>query len=192
VSLLLLTGAGLLMRSFLLQRQTDLGIRTDHVLITQITFRRSNTKARNRKRASFATSCPASQRFPALCLRPPHWIFHLTAASIRSSTWQERRTRTAGKATWVPCTSKFFDTLHVRTLQGRTLLETDEERETQGCGRERDASPPSISVAVVRWGRQIQLTGLKTAPEPVPNPWFEIVGVVSDMKNKRDPPTNRP
>lgn len=33
-------------------------------------------------------------------------------------------------------------------------------------------------------GRQIQMTALKTSPEAVANPWFEIVGVVSDVKNQ--------
>jgi ABC-type antimicrobial peptide transport system permease subunit len=33
------------------------------------------------------------------------------------------------------------------------------------------------------FGKQIQLAGLEKAPEPVSNPWFEVVGVISDMKN---------
>jgi putative ABC transport system permease protein len=33
-------------------------------------------------------------------------------------------------------------------------------------------------------GRQLQLIALKTAAEPIANPWFEIVGVVSDIRNE--------
>jgi putative ABC transport system permease protein len=32
-------------------------------------------------------------------------------------------------------------------------------------------------------GKRIKLVGLETAPEPVADPWFEIVGVTSDIKN---------
>ncbi len=32
-------------------------------------------------------------------------------------------------------------------------------------------------------GKQIKLVRLQQAPEPVANPWFEIVGVTSDLKN---------
>lgn len=32
-------------------------------------------------------------------------------------------------------------------------------------------------------GKQIKLVGLERAPEAVPNPWFEIIGVASDLKN---------
>jgi putative ABC transport system permease protein len=33
-------------------------------------------------------------------------------------------------------------------------------------------------------GERILLTALKTAPEPIANPWFDIVGVVSDIANE--------
>jgi hypothetical protein len=36
LSLLLLTSSGLLMRSFFLQRQVDLGMRSDHLLVTRL------------------------------------------------------------------------------------------------------------------------------------------------------------
>jgi len=36
-------------------------------------------------------------------------------------------------------------------------------------------------------GRRIKLTGLEQAPEPVTDPWFEIVGVASDLKKSRGP-----
>jgi putative ABC transport system permease protein len=32
-------------------------------------------------------------------------------------------------------------------------------------------------------GRQVKLAGLEKAPTPVASPWFEIIGVVSDVKN---------
>lgn len=32
-------------------------------------------------------------------------------------------------------------------------------------------------------GKRIQLTALEKAPEPIANPWFEIIGTISDVKN---------
>jgi putative ABC transport system permease protein len=182
LSLLLLTGAGLLMRSFLVQRQTNLGIRTDHVLITQINlppkqYKSTELQARFVRdlMVRLATLPGVISAGAALDFPPYGGInteFEVTGKT-HSDTW---------KGNMVPCTSRFLDTLHVRMLQGRALSETDENGK-------RKVAVVNETLAAKYFGhesplgRQIQLLGLKTAPEPVPNPWFEIVGVVSDMKN---------
>jgi putative ABC transport system permease protein len=82
----------------------------------------------------------------------------------------------------VPCTWQFFQTVRLRLLAGRLPTAADEDRK--------------LKVAVINQtmaakyfgrqdpiGRELQIEGLKDAPEPIANPRFQIVGVVSDMKN---------
>jgi len=61
LSLVLLAGAGLLMRSFLLQRNVDLGFRPERVLASS--FPRNNTRHRKNRCASFATCFPGCRAF---------------------------------------------------------------------------------------------------------------------------------
>ncbi len=80
------------------------------------------------------------------------------------------------------CDPQFFPTIGMRVLRGRLLTAAD--------------SAGKRKVAVVNQklagtcfpgedpiGSRITLLGLERAPEPIQDPTFEIVGVVSDIKN---------
>jgi putative ABC transport system permease protein len=81
------------------------------------------------------------------------------------------------------CSWQLFSTLGVRLLRGRLLTEADEN------GKRR-VVVINQSLASKYFGRRnpigdhLQIAALKTATEPIANPWFEIVGVVSDIKNE--------
>jgi putative ABC transport system permease protein len=182
LSLTLLAGAGLLMRSFLLGREIDLGIRTDHVLMTNVNLPAKQYKTTESQARFLRELLPRLQRLPgvisvsgALDFPPFGGIdtnFNV-AGREHSETWKGRM---------VPCSSQFLETLHARLLRGRPLTEDDEN------GVRKVALVNETFVAKYfehdePLGRRIELTGLQTAPEPVANSWFEVVGVVSDMKN---------
>ena len=84
LSLVLLAGAGLLMRSFFLQREVDLGIRTENVLTTGINLPPAKYKQPSSKRASFTSYCHGSVGCPAFFPLRERSLFRHSAVSTRT------------------------------------------------------------------------------------------------------------
>jgi putative ABC transport system permease protein len=87
------------------------------------------------------------------------------------------------KGSFVPCSRQYFQTIGLRLLTGR-LPTADEEN------GKRKVAVINRSMARKYFGRQdplgkpLMISALKNAPEPIANPRFEVIGVVSDMKNQ--------
>jgi putative ABC transport system permease protein len=184
LSLLLLTGAGLLMHSFFLERQVDLGMRTDHLLVTRLNLPAQQYPSTDSQARFLRELLLRIEKLPGVVsaagsLEIPRQNGAIpsdfeVAGSTHSEEW---------KGYMAPCSWQSFQTLGTRLIAGRLLTAADE------TGKRRIAVI-NRSMAAKYFGRQnpiggrLQLLALKTAPEPVPNPWFEIVGVVSDTKNE--------
>ncbi len=181
LSILLLTGAGLLMRSFVLQRQADLGIRPEKLLTTQIFLGKKYHTADQQARF-FRELMPVVSSFPGVLSAsaaldfPPFGGVNTdfeAAGVAHSEKWK-------GQMAFID--TQFFPTVGARLLRGRYLSEADivGKRKVAVVNQTLAAKffPGKDPV-----GRQIELVNLTKAPEPVANPWFEIVGVTSDMKN---------
>jgi predicted permease len=182
LSLVLLTGAGLMMRSFFLERQADLGLQPERLLTTQIRLAK-NYKTADQQSRFLRELITRVQGLPGVVSAsgaldfPPFGGIDtdFEAAGItHSEKW---------KGQMGFCDPRFFGTVGARLLKGRFLTEPDIS------GKRR--------VAVVNQtlagkffpgqdpiGKRIELTGLEQAPEPITHPWFEIVGVSSDIKNR--------
>lgn len=183
LSLLLLTGAGLLMRSFFLEREADIGIRTDHVLITALNLPPKQYPSTDAQARFLRELLPRLQGLPGVVSAagaldyPPNGGVG-TDFDVAGVTHAE-----GWKGYVVPCSRQFFETVRLRLITGRLPSETDE------YGK-RKIAVINRSMAAKYFGRQnpighqLQITALKSAPEPVTGPRFEIVGVVSDMKNE--------
>ncbi|HME07559.1 MAG TPA: ABC transporter permease [Bryobacteraceae bacterium] len=187
LSLLLLSGAGLLMRSFMAERQADLGLDPKKLLASFIDLGKKYPKAEDQYRfvrelTSRLDTLPgvisASGALDFLPFGGPD-----TAFEIPGKTHTEKWT---GQMGFVD--PNFFDTLGFKLLQGRLLTNADVT----------DIRKVVVINAVLAGryfagenpiGKQIELTGLRTAPVPVSDPRFEIIGVVSDIRNHglRDP-----
>jgi predicted permease len=181
LSLLLLSGAGLLMRSFILQRQADLGIRPEKLLTTQI-FLGKKYKTAEQQTRFFRELMPQIAAFPGVTGAtaavdfPPFGgvdtAFEAAGVS-HSEKWK-------GQMGFVD--TSFFSTVGARLLRGRYLTEADI------LNKRRIAVVNQTLVSKFfagqnPIGKQIELVDLTKAPEPVANPWFEIVGVTSDIRN---------
>ena len=182
LSLVLLTGAGLLMRSFFVQRSVDLGFRPEKILTTQIQLPGKQYGTPEQQARFLRDLLPRLQNLPGVTSAagaldfPPFGGINTefdVAGKTHSDTW---------KGGMVLCSAQFFQTIGTRILAGRLLTEDD----VAGMRK----------VAVVNQtfaskyfpggspiGRQVRLKGLEKAPKPVANPWFEIVGIVTDVKN---------
>ena len=181
LSLVLLTGAGLLMRAFLLERQADLGLNTAKLVVSDLTLGK-NYKTADEQSRFIRELTTRLQRLPGVvsvsgALDFPPFGGINTEFEVAGKTHKEKWT---GQMGFVD--ADFLRTTGIRLLRGRALTAADL------AGKRRVAD---INQALARKffpgedpiGKQIKLVRLKDAPQPVADPWFEIVGITSDVKN---------
>jgi putative ABC transport system permease protein len=190
LSLVLLAGAGLFMRSFVKLLNVDLGLNPDNILVARLPLPRGQY-----------TTAAAKQRFFEPLLRRLSVLPGVVAATATSSLPPYGGIRSeieiAGKthqerwdAIYQLCSEGYFPTLGLKLLRGRTLS----EMEANGARK-----VAVVNQALVRKffgqedpiGRFITIKMLESLPDsPVPNPAFEVIGVISDARNQgiRDEP----
>ena len=184
LSLVLLTGAGLMIRTFAALQHVDLGFNPEKILVARLPFPRGQYTTAVEKQRFFGQLLP---RIKAL-----HGVVEATETStlppyggIRSDVEIPGKTHSERwQAIYQLVSEGYFRTLDARLVRGRLL----EEAEVMGARK----------VAVVNQvlaakyfgqedpiGRQIQIKHLSSLPNsPIANPVFEIVGVLRDMKNQ--------
>jgi putative ABC transport system permease protein len=181
LSLVLLTAAGLMMRSFFLMRQADLGFQPQRMLTTQINLDKKYKTSE--KQALFARELTSR-------LRTLPGVLSVTAAvdfppfgGIDTDFEIPGKTHTESwKGQMGFCDPDFFPTIGMRLVRGHLFTAEDVASKrkvavvNQQLARKFFAGADPI-------GKAITLVGLERAPEPDKNPNFEIIGVVSDIKN---------
>jgi predicted permease len=190
LSLMLLVGAGLLMRSFVTLQQVDLGLNPDNILVARLPLPRGQYDTAAAKHQFFRTLLPRLQTLPGVVAAtetttlPPY-------GGIGSEIEIPGKTHTEKwEAMFQLVSDGYFPTLGLRLLRGRLLSEAE-----VNDGR---------MIAVVNQtlvnryfpqedpiGQRIAFTLLETLPNGrVDNPVFEIVGVIADAKNRgiQEPP----
>jgi putative ABC transport system permease protein len=181
LSLVLLTGAGLTMRSFFIARYAELGLRSDQLLISQVPLGKKYSTLD--QQARFArdvverlSHIPGVTSVSADLDFPPFGGLN-SDFEIAGKTHSEKWTGQMGFLD-----ADFARTVGVRLLRGRLLTEEDV------IGKRKvvlinETLAKKYLPGEDPIGKQIELLGLNTGPMPVSNPWFEIVGVISDVKN---------
>ena len=183
LSLSLLVGAGLLMRSFVALREVDLGFAPDHLLVARLPLPPERYKTA-RELAGFYR--PLLQRLSALpgvvaatetSTLPPYGGIR-SEIDVPGRTDAEKRT-----ALFQLCSEEYFATLRIRFVEGRPFSES----EVEGA-RKLAVVNQSFALKYLRGasplGSSVRLAELATFPDPVADPTFEIVGVVADVKNQ--------
>jgi len=184
LSLILLTGAGLLIRSFFALRSIDLGYNPDNVLEAGTFLPVDRYKTREQKNEYHLESLRRVRGLPGVVSATLDFPNVLVCGSelieIDGAPSEESRTtvvRLSG--------DRYFETMGIRLLQGRTISEQD--------------MVDARKVAVVNQafvskyfgdknplGRQIKPIGAGWAPK-LQQTWFEIVGVVEDTRYNDTP-----
>jgi len=184
LSLTLLAGAGLLMRSFLALQNVDLGLNPDNILVARLPLPRGQYDTAAAKQQFFQTLLPRLHALPGVVAAtetstlPPYGGIG-TEIAIPGKTPTER-----WDAIFQLCSEGYLPTLGLKLIRGRFLSDV----EVNAARR----------VAVVNQtfvnkyfgpedpiGQQVRLKMLETLPtEAVPNALFEIIGVISDAKNR--------
>jgi predicted permease len=190
LSLVLLVGAGLLMRSFVRLQTVDLGLDPDNIVVARLPL----------PQGQYPTAAAKHQFFEEL-LRRLHALPGVIAAAETSTLPPYGGIGTEidvlGKshtdrweAIFQLCSDGYFQTLRLRTIRGRVLSDAD----VRSARRVAVVNQTLVS----RYfggedpiGRQIRVKQLESLPDgAVDNPMFEVIGVIADAKNRgiQDPP----
>jgi putative ABC transport system permease protein len=181
LSLVLLTGAGLMLRGFFREVQTDLGLQPQHLVVTELALgkRYKTTEQQARLIQDLIRrldALPGVASASGALDFPPFGGINTefeVAGKAHSEKWK-------GQMGFVD--ANFFPTLGLRLSRGRFLIEDDIVNKRKvvviNSAMAKKYFPGEDPV-----GKQIELLRLKDVPQPVANPWFEVVGVSSDVKN---------
>lgn len=190
LSLMLLVGAGLLMRSFVALQQQDLGLNPDNILVVRLPF----------PRGTYQTA-PEKQRFFQQLLAKLHALPGVIAATEVSSLPPYGGIGTDLEIPGKTPTEKpnglfqlvsegYAKTLGLRLTRGR-MLSSDDILGARKVAVVNETLVKRYFGAEDPIGRHVKLLMLETFREgPVPDPLFEVVGVIADAKNDglQDPP----
>jgi len=183
LSLTLLIGAGLLMRSFVALREVRLGFRADHVFQTVLQLPADRYKTTEQVTAVVH---PLLARLKTL----PGVVDAAVSTAVPLYTGGESRIEIAGTARheqwrtlFQQVSEEYFRVLRLEFRQGRLFSEADINAARKVA---------VVSDTFVRrylpndnpLGRRVRLANLEAAIDPVHDAWFEIVGVVGDVTNR--------
>jgi putative ABC transport system permease protein len=178
LSVVLLLGAGLLLRSFLHIQRTDLGFDPRHVLTMRLTLPRDRYPGEaagaffDRLSEQIAT-LPGVRTVSAASQFPPLSTLDSQFALERGQT----STGTLPTALVTVATPTFFDTLRVPLRAGR-WLSADDRLDAPPVANVNQAFVNRYLVGVDPIGQRI-----KVGSPDRPRPWMTIVGVVADVRN---------
>ena len=190
LSLVLLAGAGLLMRSFVKLQTVDLGFRPDNILVARLPLPRGQYKTAASKQHFFRQLLPRVHALPGVVAAtetsslPPYGGIR-SEIDIQGKTHSEK-----WDAIFQLCSEGYLPTLGLRLMRGRFLteVEVNDARKVAVVNQTLVNGYFGPEDAI---GRRIRLNMLETLPDSrVDNPVFEIVGVVGEAKNQgiQEPP----
>lgn len=180
LSLVLLNGAGLLIRSFLRLQDVDPGFRPDHVLTMRISLPESKYTKPEQVRAFYRDALDRVSALPGVEAAGAINGLPLSTSGSSGTTTMDTQAvapdLASPEADWRVVTPSYFKALGISLLRGRDF----DERDT-------DVSPPVVVVdetlANTYWpnedpiGRRLHRGGAKST-----NPWATVVGVVRHVR----------
>jgi putative ABC transport system permease protein len=183
LSLALLVGAGLLMRSFLALSHVELGLRADHVLMARIPLPADRYRTADQMTYFYRTLVERLKAQPGVLVAsetlgmPPYGGF-TADIDVAGRTHSERWTANgelAGDA--------YFSALHIPIRSGRSFSAS----EVYGVRKLAVVNQTFARKYLGRdnpIGQRVFIPMLETLPQPVEDAWFEVIGVAGDAKNQ--------
>jgi putative ABC transport system permease protein len=184
LSLALLTGAGLLMRSFFALQQVQLGADPSHILAAVLPMPPERYKGAAQITGFFRPLLDHLKTTPGVVVAteatslPPFGGFVSKLEIPGKSAGEDWRSQVE------LCSEGYFDTLRMKLLRGRTFTEA----EVNGA---RKLGVVNLTFAKKfltgdPLGQRATLPDLSTSnfPDPLKDPTFEIIGIVADVKNQ--------
>ena len=184
LSLVLLAGAGLLIRNFVKLQTVDLGLDPNNILVARLPLPRAQYKTAASKQQFFEALLPRLHALPGVVAAtetstlPPYGGIG-TDIDIPGKTHTER-----WEAIYQLCSDGYFRTLGLKILRGRTLspIEVSSARKVAVINQ---TFANKYFAAENPIGRQIVLKGMQKLPDgnAIENPGFEVIGIIADAKN---------
>ena len=191
LSLVLLAGAGLLIRNFVKLQTMDLGLDPTNILVARLPLPREQYKTAAAKQQFFDALLARLHALPGVVSAtetstlPPYGGIG-TDIDIPGKTHTER-----WEAIYQLCSDGYFRTLGLKVVRGRTLspMEVSAARKVAVINQ---AFVNKYFPGENPIGRHIILKGMQKLPDgnAIENPTFEVIGVIADAKNQGiiDPP----
>jgi putative ABC transport system permease protein len=189
LSLTLLVGACLLMRSFVALREVHLGLQPDHILVARLPLPKDRYKTAQQIAGFFRPLLLRLKAMPGIVestetsTLPPY-------GGIQSDVEIPGRTHTEKwTALYQLCSEGYFPVLKLQFLTGRPFTEAEVNGAKKLAVINQTFAQKYLG-AENPIGQRVHVMHLETAPDAVHDAWFEIVGVVADAKNRglQDPP----
>ncbi len=184
LSLALLTGAGLLMRSFFALQNVHLGADPSHVLVAVLPMPPARYKSAAQIEGFFRPLLEHLKATPGVVAAteatslPPFGGFVSKLEIPGKSSGEDWRSQVE------MCSEGYFDTLRIRLLRGRTF----NEAEVNDARRLAVVNETFVKKYLPDGplGQRATLSDLAkpSFPDPMKNPTFEIIGVVADVRNQ--------
>ena len=181
LSLLLLTCAGLVARSFLALVRVDVGVQPKQIFLAEIHFPRGRYTKADEKKAFFERLLPQLNSTPGVVSATelvglPVLLAPQSDVTIPGQPHQEKWTATIDL-----CSDGYFQTLGRQLVQGR-LLTADDIAAGRYVAVVNQALARKFFAGESGLGRQIKFDELDKLPESPRDTYFEIVGVINDAR----------
>jgi len=182
LSVVLLIGAGLMMRTVFAITHVDLGFRPNHVLYERLDLPKGKYETAQPRRVLIRNILDRVNALPGVNASAETWSLPPEDAKSSTITIPGMTPKGEWSANIALCSEGYFKTLGLELIRGRTFSESDVESTrrlaviTQAFARQFFGQDDPI-------GRKIKLNVLDSLPETPHDAYFEIIGVVSDYRN---------
>lgn len=183
LAIVLLGGAGLMMRSFFAIEQVNIGFNPQKILSARLVFPEGHYKTAVQSKIFFQQVLPRIRALPGVvdaaeAVTLPPFGGPSSEVTVPGKTHSERWT-----AMFESCSEGWFRTVGVPLVRGRLLSETDIDSARQVA---------VINQTLARRffgqedpiGQKIKFNELDQAPDAPHDAYFEIIGIVADTKNE--------
>jgi putative ABC transport system permease protein len=183
LSLILLFSGALLIRSFISLIRTDLGLRTENLLVLLPIFSNNQYQTAAEKQVLFNQITTHLAALPGVSTVAIANGIHPFGGASSEIEIPGKPQVNKSKVEVRLCGEAYFRATGLRLLSGRLLAEPD-------VADKRRVAVINQTLALRYFsnedplGKRISLPSLTGNPDPVMNPVFEVIGVVSDAKNR--------
>ena len=182
VSLTLLVAAGLLMRSFVALRDVHLGLRPDHIFVARLPLPEDRYKTSDQLAGFFRPLLNRLKAVPGVLeatetsTLPPYGGIN-TEIEIPGKTHAEK-----WNALFQLCSEGYFPVLKIQFIDGRSFTEAEVEGKRKLAIINQTFAHKYLGNENPL-GQRVHIAQLEQFPDKLADPWFEIIGVVADVKN---------
>jgi putative ABC transport system permease protein len=183
VSLTLLVAAGLLMRSFVALRGVHLGLQPDHIFVARLPLPEDRYKTSDQLAGFFRPLLNRLKAVPGVLeatetsTLPPYGGIP-SDIEIPGKTHAEKWT-----ALFQLCSEGYFPVLKIQFIGGRPFTEAEVEGKRKLAVINQTFAHKYLGNENPL-GQRVHIAQLEQFPDKLADPWFEIIGVVADAKNR--------